>query len=114
MTTRLKLYKVTLPWDANDPTEGDFCENVWAKDADAAIKALAGRMADETDLFAGRRRKEFIAGRIDDASHYAAVDVALTVRNDIEELLSGPGNNLGAEALRVHSVICDLLTIYEG
>lgn len=112
MKTKLKLYRVTLAWARNDAEQGDFCEMVWAKDDDAAVKELAGRMADSQDL-TGRARKEAIDQWIADAG-YAADDVSLSIKHDVSALLAGPGGAPSKQAVHAQRVIEDLLALYAG
>ncbi len=42
----LQLFKVTLNWNPDDYSEGDYCNWVWATDSDHAIRLIAEEMAD--------------------------------------------------------------------
>lgn len=115
MKIKLKLFRVTLPWETNDSEQGDFCENVWAKNGDAAIRELATRMADTCDTDMSRKeRKDMIDNLIAGAQPYAAEDVVCNLKGDIHDLLAGPSGTLSKEEEHVKCVIFDLLNLYGG
>jgi hypothetical protein len=60
MKIQKRLFRVTLWWNTSDISEGDFCELVWAKDRESAIRELARRMSLETYEMTPGERREFI------------------------------------------------------
>lgn len=90
----MKLYSVTLDWNPNNKEDGDYCDWIWAKDEDSAIRGIAEQMVDgdsagDEDLTTAELR-----GRIDSivagARPYAAEDISLRLGPEIERFMQGP------------------------
>lgn len=110
MKTKLRLFRVTLPWGLG---EGDYCESVWAKDDDEAIKKVATNMADGRDHETKAERRGFIEERIANAEPYAAEEVAVTIQDAVYNLLAGPkGGALDPKREAVRCTIINLLHLY--
>lgn len=113
MKTKQRLYCVTLPWSAWEPEQGDFCETVWAKDAETAIKKLAARMVD--NRYDGRvSRAQLQRQYVDGAGPYAAEDVRIRIESDLLNLLAGPTGIMPSGAGVAYNCIKDLMKIYGG
>lgn len=107
MKPRLHLYCVTIPWARNDVEQGDFCENTWAVDPDAAIRAVAARMVAE-DSAAGEESD--VDHYVDLAGPYAAQHVASNLKHEIFDLLAGPKRRITKQNHRRYERIVDILT----
>lgn len=110
----LKLYLVTLDWNGNNDEEGDYCDKVWAKNADQAIKKLATDMAwhDDSGCETAKERKQFIADTVASAGPYAASLVASTVLSNCQDLMAGPKNEMSAVAAADFATIAAILKKY--
>lgn len=115
----LKLFRGTIPWARNDVEQGDFCENVWAENDQAAIAELASRMVDieedgllPDEMRTEDERAERLQEFIDNAGPYAAEEIALNIKNDILALLAGPEGEMTEQADAAYDTICDLLDQY--
>ncbi len=113
MKPKLKLYCVTIPWDANDHETGDYAAKFWATGTAAAVEMCATEMADSnTEKMTRKERKALIEAYIDGSYSYAAEDVACSVKSDLHDLLAGPKNEMSKEANHVYRVILDLLALH--
>jgi hypothetical protein len=90
MKIQKRLFRVTLWWNTSDISEGDFCELVWAKDRESAIRELARRMSLETYEMTPGERREFIQDLVDGAGPYCAEDVGAQLPSELNTLLAGP------------------------
>lgn len=97
----LQLFKVTLNWNPDDSSEGDYCNWTWARDHDHAIRQIAEEMADHEDsgIQDDETRSDFIENLIDDAKDRAdAVErVVDGLLSDLEQLLMGPAGQMTFE-----------------
>lgn len=107
---KLQLYRVTLPWDANDREEGDYCDTVWAKDEDAAVRSVATDMANASPEELSRKEyRAMIAEFIDGGGNYPVDPVYINVAIDIDRLLAGPSGQMSPEAQKAKDTIIFLL-----
>jgi hypothetical protein len=109
----LKLYSVTLPWNKEDSSEGDYCNWVWAVDNTTAIRLIAEEMADSRDGGAPhdneKERQKQIEFLISGGGTYCVEDVAVRVMADIELLLRGPDGVHSEQSQRAYGQIKALL-----
>jgi hypothetical protein len=100
MTTdpKLTLYSVTLPWNRNDPDEGDYCDSVWAGGRMEAVRLIAEQMADTKDesFNSDEDRQEFIENLVNYGGECWRVEDRIL--NDIRNLLGGPTGTLTQNA----------------
>jgi hypothetical protein len=96
----LMFFDVILAWNPNDSGEGDFQENVWAKDPAHAVKVLARRMAEmpESGCETAAERRRFVNNAVETASSHAVSFAASQLLDDCKELLAGPKEKMSAEA----------------
>lgn len=100
----LQLFKVTLNWNPDDYSEGDYCNWVWATDSDHAIRLIAEEMADHEDsgIQDDETRGDFIESLINDAKNRGGVveRVIDGLLSDLEQLLMGPAGEMTFEISR--------------
>ena len=97
---RLRLFDVTLDWNADEPEEGDYGTTVWATSSDEAVRRAAEEMVDSGEIELPREgspgyasvRERHIRRIADGATIYAAIDVSARILRDIEQILAGPGD----------------------
>lgn len=114
MNEPMKLYRVTLDWQQNDPEQGDYCVNVWASDDDNAIRLVAEEMAahEDSGCETDDERAAFVAARIAEAGPYGAEEVARSILYTVRMLMAGPAANMSATAERDYERIAALLDNY--
>lgn len=96
----LFLFEVTLAWNSSNSEEGDYSDNVWARDEDHAVRLLAEEMADHKHSYCttDEERARFVERKVENAASHAAIRVASNVMSDCEDLLKGPTGEMTAEA----------------
>lgn len=110
----LTLFAVTLPWNRNNPDEGDYSAPVWARDEDHAVRALAEEMANHSDSGCETEasRAKFAQAKVDFAPSYAAIRVASSALSDCRDLLAGPNREMTAEAAADFAALSAILKKY--
>lgn len=94
----LSLFRVTLAWNPNNATEGDYSANVWARNHDGAVRKLAEEMADNPDSRLDgpddAARRQFIGDIVAGAGPYAASSVAAELLDNLGSLFAGPDQTM--------------------
>lgn len=110
----LKLFIVTLHWAVDDHEEGDYCNSVWARNHDEAVRLIAEEMSQLSDSGCNndKEREEFVAESVANASQYAATCVAEQVGIHLQELMSGPQRSMSTEADHDLATIMQILSKY--
>lgn len=86
-----RLFQVTLPWNPNDTSEGDFSEMVWAVDSQSATLELANRMRSlKPELTTSKDQNNFIQNLINGASPSCTIDLHAELLIYLEALFRGP------------------------
>lgn len=108
---KLNLYNVTLDWNPADAEEGDYCESVWAEDADKAIVLIAEEMAysGEKEFDTDAERQAFIDEVVGGAGPQAAVLVARNLPREIERQLAGPECEMSPAAKKDYAKVMAIL-----
>jgi len=110
----MRLFVVTLDWNPEDSSEGDYSDTIWAKDEAEAIRALAEEMSQHNDCSADsdEDRAKFVENAIEKASTYAASCVASDTSAHLRDLMAGPGRVMSETALQDLAAVKDVLAKY--
>lgn len=101
-------YSVTLPWNPNDPDEGDYATTVWADSDQEARFAAAEEMADHSDagrFDSAKQRQDYIENRANSPQTYV-VESATELKYNLgvvfaaELFPDGIGRSIDLDALR--------------
>ncbi len=115
-TERLQLFEVTLPWNPDDPDEGDYQTSVWARDADHAIRLAAEEMSQENEANIpeddAEAQQEFVDNLVEQAGDYAAVSIADKMSGTLRDLMAGPTGELSPQAAADLDTVLGVLAKY--
>lgn len=112
---QLKLYMVMSPWHPRDPELGTFEEKVWATDEDDAQRELAMRMAEceDSGCHTEEEESEWVEEHLEACEFQMVVsDVAISIGDDVRELIAGPEGDMDAAAKADYEAIMATLAKY--
>lgn len=111
----LKLFVVMSPWHARDYELGTFEEKVWATDEEDARRELAMRMAESEDSGCQTSEEEaqWVEEHLESCESLMVVsEVAISIAEDVRELIAGPEAEMEAAAKADYEAIMATLAKY--